>query len=69
MGMYTELIFGATLKEKTPTYVTQALDWVINDNVDGKEFDYYKFTVGPGQGVYINYKFTEEKIRELLTHI
>lgn len=34
-----------------------------------KEFDYYKFTVGPGQGVYINYKFTEEKIRELLTHI
>ena len=34
MGMYTELIFGATLKEKTPTYVTQALDCVINDNVD-----------------------------------
>ena len=39
MGMYTELIFGATLKEKTPTYVTQALDWVINDNVDGKLSD------------------------------
>lgn len=37
--MYTELIFGATLKEKTPTYVTQALDWVINDNVDGKLSD------------------------------
>lgn len=34
--MYTELIFGATLKENTPTYVTQALDSVINDktNVD-----------------------------------
>lgn len=37
--MYTELIFGATLKEKTPTYATQALDWVINDNVDGKLSD------------------------------
>lgn len=36
MGMYTELIFGATLKEKTPTYITQAFDCVINDNVDGK---------------------------------
>ena len=34
MGMYTELIFGATLKEKTPTYVTQALDHVINDTDD-----------------------------------
>lgn len=34
--MYTELIFGATLKENTPTYVTQALDSVINDrtNID-----------------------------------
>lgn len=32
--MYTELIFGATLKEKTPTYITQALNVVINDNVD-----------------------------------
>lgn len=32
--MYTELIFGATLKEKTPTYVTQALDYVINDTDD-----------------------------------
>lgn len=34
MGMYTELIFGATLKENTPTYVTQALDYVINTNVN-----------------------------------
>lgn len=36
MGMYTELIFGATLKENTPTYVTRALDNIINDktNVD-----------------------------------
>lgn len=36
MGMYTELIFGATLKENTPTYVTQALDNIINDrtNID-----------------------------------
>ena len=33
MGMYTELIFGATLKEKTPTYVIQALDCIINDSV------------------------------------
>lgn len=32
--MYTELIFGATLKEKTPTYVTQALDSVINDRTN-----------------------------------
>lgn len=34
--MYTELIFGATLKENTPTYVTQALDNIINDrtNID-----------------------------------
>lgn len=39
MGMYTELIFGATLKENTPTYVTQALNCVINDNVDGKLSD------------------------------
>lgn len=31
--MYTELIFGATLKENTPTYVTQALDSVVNDTV------------------------------------
>lgn len=37
--MYTELIFGATLKEKTPTYVTQALNCVINDNVDDKLSD------------------------------
>ena len=36
MGMYTELIFGATLKENTPTYVTDALNCVINNNVDGK---------------------------------
>ena len=34
MGMYTELIFGASLKEKTPAYVTQALDYVINDTDD-----------------------------------
>jgi hypothetical protein len=33
MGMYTELIFGATLKEKTPTYVTDALNCIINDSV------------------------------------
>lgn len=39
MGMYTELIFGATLKEKTPTYVTQALDGVINNTVDVKLSD------------------------------
>lgn len=39
MGMYTELIFGATLKEKTPIYVTQALDCIINDNVDVKLSD------------------------------
>lgn len=32
--MYTELIFGATLKEKTPTYITQALDSVINDRTN-----------------------------------
>lgn len=32
--MYTELIFGATLKEKTPIYVTDALNCVINDNVN-----------------------------------
>lgn len=31
--MYTELIFGATLKEKTPTYVTDALNCIINDRV------------------------------------
>lgn len=31
--MYTELIFGATLKEKTPTYVTDALNCIINDSV------------------------------------
>ena len=36
MGMYTELIFGATLKEKTPAYITQAFDCVINDNSDIK---------------------------------
>lgn len=36
MGMYTELIFGATLKENTPTYITQALDSVINNNTDAK---------------------------------
>ena len=34
MGMYTELIFGATLKENTPTYITQALDSVINNKVN-----------------------------------
>lgn len=33
MGMYTELIFGATLKENTPTYVTDALNCIINDSV------------------------------------
>ena len=32
--MYTELIFGATLKENTPTYITQALDSVINDRTN-----------------------------------
>jgi hypothetical protein len=37
--MYTELIFRATLKEKTPTYVRQALDCVINDNADVKLSD------------------------------
>ena len=31
MGMYTELIFGATLKETTPTYMTDAFNQVIND--------------------------------------
>lgn len=31
--MYTELIFGATLKEKTPLYVTDAFNQVINDKV------------------------------------
>lgn len=31
--MYTELIFGATLKKKTPTYVTDALNCIINDSV------------------------------------
>ena len=36
MGMYTELIFGATLKETTPTYVTDALNCVINNNTDAK---------------------------------
>lgn len=36
MGMYTELIFGATLKEKTPAYITQAFDCVINNNADIK---------------------------------
>jgi hypothetical protein len=36
MGMYSELIFGATLKENTPTYVTDALNSVINDNIDAK---------------------------------
>ena len=36
MGMYTELIFGATLKVTTPTYVTDAFNYVINkiDNED-----------------------------------
>jgi hypothetical protein len=34
MGMYTELIFGATLKEKTPTYVTDALNCIINDRTN-----------------------------------
>lgn len=34
MGMYTELIFGATLKENTPTYVTNALNSIINDRVN-----------------------------------
>lgn len=34
MGMYTELIFGATLKENTPTYVTDALNSVINDKTN-----------------------------------
>lgn len=33
--MYTELIFGATLKENTPTYVIHALDSVINDRTNG----------------------------------
>lgn len=32
--MYTELIFGATLKENTPTYVTDALNCVINDRAN-----------------------------------
>lgn len=37
--MYTELIFGATLKEKTPTYVTDALNCVINNTIDVKLSD------------------------------
>ena len=32
--MYTELIFGATLKENTPTYVTDALNCIINDRTN-----------------------------------
>lgn len=42
MGMYTELIFGATLKEKTPTYVTDALNCVINNITDDKLSDEVK---------------------------
>ena len=40
--MYTELIFGATLKEKTPTYVTDALNCVINNITDDKLSDEVK---------------------------
>lgn len=37
--MYTELIFGATLKENTPTYITQAFDCVINDRANANWSD------------------------------
>ena len=30
MGMYTELILGCSLSEKTPRILIEALDWVIN---------------------------------------
>lgn len=30
--MYTELILGCSLSEKTPRILIEALDWVINSN-------------------------------------
>ena len=51
MGMYTDLIFGATLKEKTPTYVTQALDCVINDTVVNLSDEAKEYRL-----MYANYK-------------
>ena len=64
MGMYTELILGCSLSEKTPRILIEALDWVINSKKKPK----YEHPKNYEEKIYnerfIDQTFSEKEIEE-----
>lgn len=64
MGMYTELILGCSLSEKTPRILIEALDWVINSKKKPKYENPKNYEEKIYNERFIDRTFSEKEIEE-----